>query len=316
MKGRTAVQLNVIEKAALQNGWDLQKNASLAPYTTFRVGGPADLLITVSDGEAAEKLLSLCRETETPAFLLGNGSNLLVGDEGVRGVVWRLDPKTAKAAILDDGQTVVCDGGMTLTTLCLFARDNSLSGLEFAFGIPGTVGGAAYMNAGAYDGQMADVLVSATVLTADGEQRTVSAQDMALGYRHSRFMATGEIVLQVTLRLQKKEKDTITARMQELMQRRRDKQPLQYPSAGSFFKRPQGYFAGALIEQCGLKGFAVGGAKVSEKHAGFVVNTGEATASDIVALAETVIDRVKSETGVTLEPEVRYIGEPKWKLSL
>ncbi len=310
------MQLNMIENVAVQNGWDLQKNASLAPYTTFRIGGPADLLITVSDGKGAEKLLSLCRETNTPAFLLGNGSNLLIGDAGIRGVVWRLDPKSATATVLDDGETVVCDGGMTLTALCLFARDNGLSGLEFAFGIPGTVGGAAYMNAGAYDGQMADVLVSATVLTPKGEQKTVLAEEMALAYRHSRFMETGDIVLDVTLRLQKKDKEEISARMQELMQRRRDKQPLNFPSAGSFFKRPAGHFAGALIEQCGLKGFAVGGAMVSEKHAGFVVNTGNATASDIVTLAETVMDRVKEETGVILEPEVRYVGEPKWNLSL
>ena len=184
-----------------------------------------------------------------------------------------------------------------------------MSGLEFAFGIPGSVGGAAFMNAGAYDGQMADVLQTATVIDADGASREVSADELALGYRHSALMDTGEVVSRVTLRLHPAEKEAITEKMTALIARRREKQPLEYPSAGSFFKRPTGQYAGALIEQCGLKGFAVGGAAVSEKHAGFIVNTGGATAADIRALAEAVIARVKATTGVTLQPEVRFIGE-------
>lgn len=312
----TAVQLTYIENLAIQNGWKIQKNAPLAPYTTFRVGGPADLFITVPDGEAAKRLLGACRDADIPWLLLGNGSNLLVGDQGVRGVTWRFDPQTAACHLCDDGETVTCGAGMTLTALCHFARANSLSGLEFAFGIPGTVGGAVFMNAGAYDGQMADVVQSATVLTSAGELQTVTAEELALSYRHSRCMETGDVVVDVTLKLKKGDPDAITAKMQELMDRRRGKQPLNYPSAGSFFKRPPGHFAGALIEQCELKGFQVGGAQVSEKHAGFVVNAGGATAKDITDLANEVVRIVREQTGVTLEPEVRYVGEPVWNLSL
>lgn len=312
----TAVQLTRVEHLATQNGWEIQKNVPLAPYTTFRVGGPADLFITVPDGEAAKELLCACRDSDTPWLLLGNGSNLLIGDEGVRGVTWRFDPHTAVCRLCDDGETVTCGAGTTLTALCHFARANSLSGLEFAFGIPGTVGGAVFMNAGAYDGQIADVVKGATLLTSAGELKTVTAEELALSYRHSRCMETGDIVVDVTLQLKKGDPDAITARMQELMDRRRDKQPLNYPSAGSFFKRPTGYFAGALVEQCGLKGFRVGGAMVSEKHAGFVVNAGGATAKDITDLAREVVRIVFEKTGVTLEPEVRYVGEPIWNLSL
>ena len=292
---------------ATAEGWDVQLHTPLAPFTTFRVGGPADMLITVPDGAAAGKLLKACRETETPAFLLGNGSNLVVGDKGIRGVTWRFDPKTAGVTV--GGTTVVCDAGVPLTRLCTVARDNALTGLEFAFGIPGTVGGALYMNAGAYDGEMSFVVREAEILHPDGSMETVPLSDMDLSYRHSAFMQTGDVVTRVTFALKKGDIDAIRAGMQELMDRRRQKQPLEYPSAGSFFKRPKGYFAGALIEQSGLKGFTVGGAKVSEKHAGFVINKGGATAADICSLCEQVIDKIKRDTGVTLEPEVRFVGE-------
>lgn len=302
------MKLDRIKAIAIQNGWDVQENAPLSAYTTFKVGGPADLLITLPDAAAATRLLAACRETDTPAFLLGNGSNLLVGDKGMRGVVWRFDPVAAKVEIVDE-TTVICDAGMPLLRLCNFVKEHSLSGLEFAFGIPGTVGGAMYMNAGAYDGQLADVAVSAAVICKDGSVAIRTAEEMALSYRHSSFMDNGDIVTAVTLQLKKGDKAAIRARMQELMDRRRDKQPLEYPSAGSFFKRPTGYFAGALIEQSGLKGFRVGDAAVSEKHAGFVVNLGAATAADVVALSNAVAEKIKAETGVTMQPEVRFVGE-------
>ncbi len=298
---------NIVQLATAQ-GWSVQQNEPLAPYTTFRVGGPADVLVTVPDGAAASMLLAACRAEQIPTFLLGNGSNLLIGDKGIRGVVWRLDAHTAACRAVDKN-TVTCDAGLPLSRLCNWTREHALSGLEFAFGIPGTVGGALYMNAGAYDGQMADVVISATVLDAEGNVRTVTAEEMQLGYRHSAFMDSGEIVVDVTFRLQEGDADVIRTRMQELMDRRREKQPLEYPSAGSFFKRPTGYYAGALIEQCGLKGFAVGGAAVSEKHAGFVINKENATAKDVCELRDAVIRRVKEQTGVTLQPEVRFVGE-------
>lgn len=302
------MELDRVRAFALQNAWDVQENAPLCAYTTFKVGGPADLLISVPNGEAAAQLLAVCKQTDTPTFLLGNGSNLVVGDKGIRGVVWRFDPTTVTCEMMDD-VTVRCDAGMPLVRLCNYVKEKGLSGLEFAFGIPGTVGGALYMNAGAYDGEMAQVVVSAQVLRADGTLATVRAKDMALSYRHSAFMENGESIVSIICRLQAGDPDAIGARMQELMQRRRDKQPLEYPSAGSFFKRPVGYFAGALIEQSGLKGFAVGGAAVSEKHAGFVINKGGATAQDICALSQAVIAKIQKETTVTLQPEVRFVGE-------
>lgn len=303
------MELNEIVRLAENNGWDAQPNARLSAYTTFKVGGPADLLVTLPDGKAAATLLAACREKGIPTLLLGNGSNLLVGDRGVRGVVWRLDPKTAACTLASDGMTVFCDAGLPLMRLCRFAEEKALSGMEFAFGIPGTVGGAVFMNAGAYDGQMSDVLVSAEVLEANGELHTVVAEQLQLGYRHSVCMDTGAIVLGATLKLTPGNREEISAKMRELLSRRREKQPLEFPSAGSFFKRPTGHFAGALIENGGLKGFSVGGAKVSEKHAGFVINTGDATAKDICTLAEEVTRRVKEQFGVTLEPEVRFVGE-------
>lgn len=302
------MNLDRIKSLCDENGWSALENAPLSAYTTFKVGGPADLLVTLPNAAAAAKLLAVCRATDTPTFLLGNGSNLLVGDKGVRGVVWRFDPAGATCT-LRDAVTVTCDAGMPLVKLCNFAKEHALSGLEFAFGIPGTVGGALYMNAGAYDGQMADVVTAATVVTKDGGIKTVDVSEMALAYRHTAFMENGYVIADVTMRLKQGDAATIRARMQELMDRRRDKQPLEYPSAGSFFKRPTGYFAGALIEQSGLKGFSVGGAAVSEKHAGFVINKGNATAADIVALSTAVCEKIKAETGVTMEPEVRFVGE-------
>ncbi len=292
-------------------GCAVAENAPMAQVTTMRVGGSADALITIPDGDTVAKLIALCHRGKIPYFWLGNGSNLLVGDRGIRGAVLRLDPRAA--TVRREGNTLVADAGMTLQRLCLFAREESLTGLEFAYGIPGTLGGAVYMNAGAYGGEMAQVVTAVDAITHTGERITLSADALALSYRHSALMdyPAGEapIVVRVTLALQEGVRDDIAARMKDLIARRQEKQPLEYPSAGSFFKRPTGHFAGALIEQAGLKGYRVGDAQVSEKHAGFVINRDGATAADVRQLCADVQAIVYDKFGVHLEPEVRFIGE-------
>ncbi len=296
-----------LQNLASQLGATVTENTPLAAATTFRVGGPADVFIDLSHA-AAPAILRCCHELEIPYLLLGNGSNLLVGDKGFRGAVLRLAAKEIGPRLQEDG-TVYAPAGMSLQRLCLFAKEHALTGLEFAYGIPGTVGGALYMNAGAYDGQMADVVVAADCVSLAGKEITFTADELALSYRHTALMEREDVVLGVSLRLQPGDPATIAARMKDLLTRRQEKQPLEYPSAGSFFKRPTGYFAGALIEQTGLKGFTVGGAQVSEKHAGFVINRGGATAADIRRLCEEVQSRVFAAHGVRLEPEVRFVGE-------
>ena len=292
---------------ARQLGCTVTVDAPMAGATTFRIGGPADLLIDLPT-EAVGPVLTLCKQENIPYLFIGNGSNLLVGDKGIRGAVLRLQDDGADPVLLDDCR-LYAPAGMQLKRLCMFVREQSLTGLEFAFGIPGTVGGAVYMNAGAYGGEMADVIESADCVSPDGERYTLSAAELGLSYRHSALMENGGIVLGVTLKLTPGDYDTIAATMKDLMGRRRDKQPLEYPSAGSFFKRPEGYFAGKLIQDAGLKGFAVGDAQVSEKHAGFVVNRGSATAADMLELCRQVQAKIMETDGVLLEPEVRFIGE-------
>ena len=290
---------------ALGCGVTLQ--APMSAATTFKVGGPADLLIDLPDAAAVSAVLAVCHADAIPYLFIGNGSNLVVGDKGFRGAVLRLE-RSAQPALLEGGR-IYAPAGMSLQRLCLFARDHSLTGLEFAYGIPGAVGGAVYMNAGAYDGEMAQVVVSADCVSPDGTPVTLTADELAMTYRHTTLMERDLIVTGVTLQLQAGDYDTIWSRMKELMTRRHEKQPLEYPSAGSFFKRPEGYFAGKLIQDAGLKGFTVGGAQVSEKHAGFVINRGGATAADLVELRRQVHDKVYAEFGVHLEPEVRFVGE-------
>ena len=303
------MRLEPVSALARSLGCVSREQAPLVGCTSFKIGGPAALLVDAPDPMALQRLLGACREEEIPVLFLGNGSNVLAADSGFPGVVLRLFGGTPSIAGTADGGVLVdCPAGVPLKALCRFAREAGLSGLEFAYGIPGAVGGAVYMNAGAYGGQMSDVLVSVEEVSADGAlMREVPASAMALGYRHSVLMDTGEIVLSARVRLLPDDKADIGARMEEFMRRRREKQPLEYPSAGSFFKRPAGYFAGALIEQSGLKGFAVGGAQVSEKHAGFVINRGGATCADVQALAAEVIRRVEADHGVRLEPEVRFL---------
>ena len=282
---------------------EYRQNEPMRAHTTFKIGGEADIFIIPASPAALIYAVKKCNELEIPYFILGNGSNLLVSDGGIEGAVISL---SGINGISSDGEKITCGAGAMLSSVCLKALSLSLTGLEFAYGIPGTAGGALYMNAGAYGGQMADVIESAECLTASGEIKTLKKENMQLGYRSSVFKKGGLIIISLTLALKKGDKVEIKAEMDDLLNRRKQKQPLEYPSAGSTFKRPEGYFAGALIEKNGLKGLTVGGAQVSEKHAGFVINRGGATAADVKALIKKIQKKVFENDGVMLEPEVIF----------
>lgn len=284
---------------------EYRQNEPMRAHTTFKIGGEADIFIIPASPAALIYAVKKCNELEIPYFILGNGSNLLVSDGGIEGAVISL---SGINGISYDGEKITCGAGAMLSSVCLKALSLSLTGLEFAYGIPGTAGGALYMNAGAYGGQMADVIESAECLTASGEIKTLKKENMQLGYRSSVFKNGGLIIISLTLALKKGDKTEIKAEMDDLLNRRKQKQPLEYPSAGSTFKRPKGYFAGALIEKNGLKGLTVGGAQVSEKHAGFVINRGGATAADVKALIGKIQKKVFENDGVMLEPEVIFTG--------
>ncbi len=273
-------------------------------HTSFRIGGPAELFVTPDSPRQTAQLLDACRRFGVPALVMGNGSNLLVPDEGIRGAVVAFGASMSR--ITRRGNTLIAEAGATLSQLCRFAQQEGLTGLEFAWGIPGSVGGAVRMNAGAYGGEIKDVVTAVDGLTTDGKAFSVSAQEAQFGYRTSRFVA-GEIVSSAVFSLFPGSPETIDARMAEILQKRMEKQPLDYPSAGSAFKRPKGAFAAALIDSCGLKGLTVGGAQVSEKHAGFVINTGGATAHDVLALLRQVQEEVLRQTGILLEPEIQIL---------
>lgn len=281
------------------------KDEPMSRHTTFKIGGNADLLVKVKSIAELKIILSLAKEFDTSCFVLGKGSNLLVSDKGIDGIVISLN---GLDSVKIDGDRVICGAGASLRAVCIAVQKASLTGLEFAYGIPGTIGGALYMNAGAYGGEMSQVAVSATAMDCDGNEVELSLSDMQLGYRTSVFKNNALIVTSVTLKLKHGDAIKIKAAMDDFFGRRRDKQPLEYPSAGSTFKRPDGYFAGALIEQNNLKGVSVGGAQVSEKHAGFVINTGDATCEDVLCLIEKIKDTVKNTDGVELEPEVIFVG--------
>ncbi len=276
-------------------------------HTTFRVGGNADYFVMPQNPEEVKNIVALCKEAQMPYYILGNGSNLLVGDKGYRGVIIQIYKEMNCIQI--DGDKVKAQAGALLSRVGTMALEAELSGFEFAAGIPGTVGGAVVMNAGAYGGEMKDIIVSATVLTQDGDIITINKEDLELGYRTSVIAKKGYVVLEAEYQLQKGDKEAIRTRMDELKVQRVTKQPLEYPSAGSTFKRPEGYFAGKLIQDAGLRGFQVGGAQVSEKHCGFVINKDQATAADIQELMRQVSDKVMQEFGVKLEPEVKTLGE-------
>ncbi len=279
----------------------------MSRHTTFKCGGPASLFIRPESMEEIKEIVKLLGEYEESFFILGNGSNLLVSDKGYDGTIISLS-KFDDIRIEDE--TLVCaDAGAMNSAIAAVVRDSALTGFEFAAGIPGTIGGAMIMNAGAYGGEMKDITEEVTLLSSDGEIRTYSGEEMKFGYRTSAIKGKDLIVLSVKIRLSKGSRDEIAGKMQELALKRKEKQPLEYPSAGSTFKRPEGYFAGKLIEDAGLRGYSVGGAQVSEKHCGFVVNKGEATAADVYRLICDVQVKVRESAGVMLEPEVIMLGE-------
>ena len=278
---------------------------SMARHTTFKVGGPADLLVIPQTVEDAVTLITAARQQDIPITLLGNGSNLLVLDGGIEGLVVDL---SALNQFSVEGTVLRAQCGASLAQLAKAALDKGLAGLAFAAGIPGTLGGAVLMNAGAYGGEMRQIVKAVDILDRQGERKVVAGEAMDFGYRHSRAMDEGWVILGASLQLEKGCPTQIAETMKDLAMRRRTKQPLQYPSAGSFFKRPEGHFAGALIEEAGMKGYRVGDAQVSELHAGFVINRGHATAAELLALKEEVVKRVKANSGITLEMEVRIVG--------
>ena len=276
-------------------------------HTTFRIGGPADLFLVVDSRASLKEVCRRARELGVKLYPLGNGSNTLVSDEGLRGAVVTLGEGFRK--IEPRGEVELeCGAGVSLAGLCNFAKNRSLSGLEFAWGIPGLAGGAALMNAGAYGHTMSEVVTACSHVTPQGESGILRGDELAYGYRRSAYTDNGCMITSLRVRLTKGDPERIAARMQELYDRRKAKQPLELPSAGSVFKRPEGYYAGTLIEQCGLKGRRVGGAMVSDKHAGFIVNTGGATCADVLRLIELIQETVYSRTGVRLECEVKQIG--------
>ena len=275
-------------------------------HTTFRVGGPADVLVQ-PDETALVAILALCRQYPVSYSFIGNGSNLLVGDKGIRGVVIEMTDPMGNIEV--DGTKITAQAGAMLSKIANTAASNGLGGMEFAAGIPGSVGGAVVMNAGAYGGEMKDIIEKVYVLDENGAQLELDRDALDLGYRHSCIPEKKYIVTKVVLELVPRNEAEIRSEMKELNEKRAEKQPLQYPSAGSTFKRPEGYFAGKLIMDAGLRGYQVGGAQVSEKHCGFVINKGDATAADICQLMRDVSDKVQAQFGVVLEPEVKMIGE-------
>ena len=284
-------------------GCEARRNEPMSKHTSFKIGGNADVYIKVNNLSKLSTILKECQDSDVDYMLLGNGSNLLVSDDGIRDVVIRLDGDFRKIALVDD-TTIFCGAGATLAYLCKFALNCGLSGLEFAWGIPGTVGGAVFMNAGAYDGEMKDVVHSVSHISPIGEIGRIEKDNLIFGYRTSVYRSNNMIITGVTLKLKKGNPDEIRAKMDDYMSRRSTKQPLEYPSAGSVFKRPEGNFAGALIEQCGLKGKTCGGAQVSEKHAGFIINKSNATAKDVRDLISEIQKTVSDKTGYNLECEL------------
>ena len=288
------------------NETDVKIDEKLSGYVNFKVGGPADILLIPENEEQVLKSINICKENNIPFYVIGNGSNILVRDGGFRGVVISLK-KVNNITVKDD--KIIAEGGAMLKAVSDKAMENSLTGFEFACGIPGTIGGAVFMNAGAYDGEISHVIESADVINEDGKVVTLTKDELDFGYRSSLVMKKGYVVLSATFALKKGTVKTIKELIDDLTNKRESKQPLEYPSAGSTFKRPTGYFAGKLIQDAGLKGYSIGGAAVSEKHSGFVINKGNATAKDITDLIKYIQDEVKRQFGVDLHPEVRIIGE-------
>ncbi len=282
-------------------GCKLELDVPLSQHTTFRIGGTADYWVDICHVTQLQKLLHFCRSHSVPYFILGKGSNILASDDGYRGVILHIGSSFSQITV--DGTKLICQAGATLSSAARTALHHSLTGMEALCGIPGTIGGALYMNAGAYGSEMKDVAVQCEYIDEEGNLRTLSPEEMQLSYRHSVFSETSGVIVSVTLQLQPGDPDAIRNRMEELLCQRKEKQPLEFPSAGSTFKRPEGSYASLLVDQCGLKGMSVGGAQVSEKHSGFVINKGGATCADVLCLCEQVRDIVEKEKGYILELE-------------
>lgn len=285
----------------------IRQKEPMKHHTTFRAGGPADYFVIPKSSLQVKQVIEICKARKMPWYVVGNGSNLLVGDGGYRGVIIQIYKNLSGVTI--EGQSVKAQAGALLSRVGACALQKSLAGMEFACGIPGTIGGAVVMNAGAYGGEMKDILSSVTVLKENGEEEVILADQLQMGYRTSVIKEKGYVVLEAVLHLEKGDAGQIAGRMEELKRKRVEKQPLEFPSAGSTFKRPEGYFAGKLIMDAGLRGYRVGGASISEKHCGFVVNDQEATARDIRTLMEDVQRIVRERFQVELEPEVKFLGE-------
>lgn len=297
--------VSIIKKAAEELGCNTVSNGRLSSYTTFGIGGSFPLLIEANGAETLSKLIPMMRNENIPFYVIGRGSNLLAADSDLDMVFIHIGRDMAEIAV--DGGKLSCGAGASLSAVCTAARDHSLAGLEFAYGIPASVGGAVFMNAGAYGGEIKDIIVSAEAVDMNGKIIIFTPAEMDMSYRHSIFSKGGYIITKAEFELQKGNVSEITEKMNTLTAKRREKQPLEYRSAGSTFKRPQGAFAAALIEQCGLKGYTVGGAQVSMKHSGFVINTGNATFEDVMAVVEHVKKTVYEQTGFTLECEPEII---------
>ncbi|NLL62844.1 MAG: UDP-N-acetylmuramate dehydrogenase [Ruminococcaceae bacterium] len=284
----------------------ITENADMSKFTMFKIGGPARLLIEPNSVDALEAVLLACKAEGIRPIILGNGSNVLISDEGIDGVVIVMGDEFSK--IEYSGNNIVrAQAGAKLVNLCNFCLEYSLTGLEFAFGIPGTVGGATYMNAGAYGGEMKDVIFVVNHIDFDGRRGSYQGLELDFSYRSSAYVDSDKIITSVVFMLEKGNPDVIKTKMTDVKDRRKAKQPIEWPSAGSTFKRPEGHFAAALIDECGLKGKTIGGAQVSEKHAGFIINTGNATSKDVLSLIEFIKATVKDEKGIDLEPEIRII---------
>lgn len=299
------IKFDEIIKICRKHGADFTENAPLSAFTAFKIGGPCRLLVKANSCELIKEISLFCRKDNLPLRVIGKGSNLLVSDAGFKGVVLLLGSDFAEISVR--GDIIKCEAGASLTAFCSFARDNSLAGAEFVYGIPGSVGGAVIMNAGAYDGEIADIFHSCDYFDENCEIKTLTRENAEFSYRKSPFTGTKSIILSAEFKLAKGDKTQINAKMEDLMSRRREKQPLEFPSAGSTFKRPDGDYASRLVDACGLKGFSVGGAQVSEKHAGFIINKGNATCDDVLKLIEAVSERVYKETGIILEREVELL---------
>lgn len=296
--------LEAVKHEALAQEAEVLENEPMNRHTSFKIGGLSDLFITPSTIKSIEQIIRVCKQFEVPYFILGNGSNILVSDNGIRGAVIRLNSNFCE--ITANANSITCEAGAMLSAVCIVAQKNSLCGIEFAYGIPGTIGGAVYMNAGAYGGEMKNVVACSEYIDLFGKH-TLNATQHDFAYRHSVYSNSDKIITSVTLKLDKGNMDEIQDKMKELMQKRKDKQPLEYPSAGSVFKRPEGHYAGTLIEQCGLKGTSIGGAMVSDKHAGFIINTGNASCDDVLRLIDLIKNAVFTKTGVLLESEIKNV---------